>query len=109
MDFSANVANRVNTATNSLAYKTLITQEMMSVGYLAGNSVYVCTEHTDEIVSGYSDELDNVFKIRWAVFNKHHIKQEPEKIASAINKLPVQLYFSVAIKIHGIPKIVVHA
>jgi glutamate-1-semialdehyde 2,1-aminomutase len=48
---------------NSLAYKTLITQEMMSVGYLAGNSVYVCTEHTDEIVSGYSDELDNVFKI----------------------------------------------
>ena len=28
----------------SLAYKTLITQDMLSKGYLAGNSVYVCTE-----------------------------------------------------------------
>ena len=31
---------------NSLAYKTLITQEMLKKGYLAGTSVYVSTEHS---------------------------------------------------------------
>jgi len=46
---------------NALAYKTLITQEMLAKGYLAGNSVYVCTEHKPEIVDGYFDELDSVF------------------------------------------------
>jgi glutamate-1-semialdehyde 2,1-aminomutase len=46
---------------NGLAYKTLITQEMLTKGYLAGNCVYVCTEHTPDIVSGYFDALDPVF------------------------------------------------
>ena len=46
---------------NALAYKTLITQEMLAKGYLAGNSVYVCTEHTPEILSGFFDALDPVF------------------------------------------------
>ena len=45
----------------SLAYKTLISQEMLGKGYLAANSVYVCTEHTSEIVDGYFDALDPVF------------------------------------------------
>lgn len=45
----------------ALAYKTLITQEMLAKGYLAGNSVYVCTEHTTEIISGFVDELDPIF------------------------------------------------
>ena len=49
--------------TNSLAYKTLITQEMMSQGLLAGNSVYVCTEHNDEIISIYSSKMRSVFKL----------------------------------------------
>ena len=31
-------------------YKTLITQEMLNEGYLASNSIYVCTGHTDEII-----------------------------------------------------------
>lgn len=48
---------------NTLAYKTLITQEMLTKGYLAGNSVYVCTEHTPEILKGYFDALDPVFKL----------------------------------------------
>jgi glutamate-1-semialdehyde 2,1-aminomutase len=48
---------------NALAYKTLITQEMLAKGYLASNSVYVCTEHTTEIVSGYFAALDGVFGI----------------------------------------------
>ena len=46
---------------NALAYKTLITQEMLAKGYLAGNSVYVCTEHTPEIVNGFFEALDPVF------------------------------------------------
>ena len=44
-----------------LAYKTLITQEMLAKGYLAGTSVYVCTEHTTDVVDGYFDALDPVF------------------------------------------------
>jgi glutamate-1-semialdehyde 2,1-aminomutase len=46
---------------NALAYKTLITQEMLAKGYLASNSVYVCTEHTPEVVDGYFDALDPLF------------------------------------------------
>ena len=46
---------------NALAYKTLITQEMLSKGYLAGNSVYACTEHTPEVLCGFFESLDPVF------------------------------------------------
>ena len=46
---------------NALAYKTLTTQEMLAKGYLASNSVYVCTEHTPDIVDGYFEALDSVF------------------------------------------------
>ena len=46
---------------NALAYKTLITQEMLGKGYLASNSIYVCTEHTPDIVDGYFDALDSIF------------------------------------------------
>ena len=46
----------------NLEYKTLIAQEMLKRGYLASNSVYVCTEHTQEIISEY-EKLDEVFKI----------------------------------------------
>jgi len=49
------------TTPNALAYKTLITQEMLTKGYLAGTSVYVCTEHTPEVVSGYFEALDPLF------------------------------------------------
>lgn len=50
-------------SSRSLEYKTLITQEMLEKGILAGNSVYVCTEHTPEIISQYFDALDPVFKL----------------------------------------------
>lgn len=46
---------------NALAYKTLITQEMLSQGYLASNSVYVSTEHTKDVVDGYFAALDPLF------------------------------------------------
>ncbi|HWS68409.1 MAG TPA: aminotransferase class III-fold pyridoxal phosphate-dependent enzyme [Steroidobacteraceae bacterium] len=45
----------------ALAYKTLITQEMLEKGYLAGTSVYVCTEHSPAVVDGYFDALEPVF------------------------------------------------
>jgi glutamate-1-semialdehyde 2,1-aminomutase len=46
---------------NVLAYKTLITQEMLAKGYLAGNSVYVCIDHTPDVVAGFFEALDPVF------------------------------------------------
>jgi glutamate-1-semialdehyde 2,1-aminomutase len=46
---------------SSLAYKTLITQEMLAKGFLAGNSVYACTEHTPEIIDDYFAALGPVF------------------------------------------------
>ena len=48
---------------NALAYKTLITQEMLAKGYLAGNSMYVCTEHTPKVVSEFFDALDPIFSL----------------------------------------------
>jgi glutamate-1-semialdehyde 2,1-aminomutase len=48
---------------NALAYKTLLTQEMLAKGYLASNSVYVCTEHTSEVVDAYFAALDPVFRL----------------------------------------------
>ena len=47
---------------NALPYKTLITQEMLKNGYLASNSIYVCTEHNQKIVNDYFLELDPIFK-----------------------------------------------
>ena len=46
---------------NWLKYKTLITQEMLKKGFLAGNSVYVCTEHTDAIIDEYFEQLEPIF------------------------------------------------
>ena len=48
---------------DALAYKTLVTQEMLEKGYLASNSVYVCTEHTPDIVAGYVEALDLLFAL----------------------------------------------
>ncbi len=42
-------------------YKTYITQEMLKKGFLAANSVYVCTEHKKEIVDKYFEKLDPIF------------------------------------------------
>ena len=47
----------------SLAYKTLITQEMLGKGILAGNSVYVCTDHTPDVVARYFEALDPIFAL----------------------------------------------
>jgi glutamate-1-semialdehyde 2,1-aminomutase len=48
-------------STNALAYKTLITQEMLQHGFLAATSIYVCTEHTPSIIDEYFVHLDPIF------------------------------------------------
>lgn len=47
---------------NALSYKTLITQEMLKKGYLAGNAFYACTEHKQDLVNGYFVALDSIFE-----------------------------------------------
>jgi glutamate-1-semialdehyde 2,1-aminomutase len=48
---------------NALAYKTLITQEMLKRGYLASTLIYVSIAHTHELLEGYFNELDKVFAV----------------------------------------------
>ena len=49
------------TNNNSLECKTLITQDMLSKGYLTGNSVYLSIEHTQEIISDFLCDLETSF------------------------------------------------
>lgn len=46
-----------------LKYKTLITQEMLKKGFLASTIVFVCTEHTPELVDQYFEALDPIFSL----------------------------------------------
>tara|TARA_B100000963_G_scaffold296499_1_gene267653 strand:- start:2344 stop:4371 length:2028 start_codon:yes stop_codon:yes gene_type:complete len=48
---------------NMLAYKTLITQELLSIGFLSSNTIYVCTEHNDEVLERYFEALEKVFDL----------------------------------------------
>ena len=48
---------------NALAYKTLITQEMLERGYMASNCVYSCIDHSKEIVSDYFENLNPIFAL----------------------------------------------
>ncbi len=43
-------------------YKTFITQEMLKQNILASNLVYVCIDHTDDIVEEYLHHLDSIFE-----------------------------------------------
>jgi len=46
---------------NALAYKTLMTQEMLDRGWLAGTGTYACLAHTADVIDRYAAELDPVF------------------------------------------------
>jgi glutamate-1-semialdehyde 2,1-aminomutase len=50
-------------AERNLEYKTLISQEMLTRGFLAGTHVYVSTAHTPDVVDAYFDALDPVFDL----------------------------------------------
>jgi glutamate-1-semialdehyde 2,1-aminomutase len=47
----------------ALEYKTLITQEMLAKGYLATTVVYVCIDHTPEVIDGYFAALEPIFRL----------------------------------------------
>ena len=47
----------------ALAYKTLISQEMLKKGYLATTSCYACLAHTRNVLEPYLDSLDQVFAL----------------------------------------------
>ncbi len=46
---------------DALAYKTLITQEMLARGYLASTLIFSSLAHTPEIVDGYFEAIDPIF------------------------------------------------
>jgi len=48
---------------NALAFQTLLTQEMLAKGYLARNGVYVCTDHTPEVIEQFFIVLDPIFAL----------------------------------------------
>jgi glutamate-1-semialdehyde 2,1-aminomutase len=48
---------------NALAYKTLITQEMLAKDYLASNLIFSSLAHTSEVINGYFDALDPIFAL----------------------------------------------
>tara|TARA_B100000674_G_scaffold499316_1_gene543911 strand:+ start:4772 stop:6799 length:2028 start_codon:yes stop_codon:yes gene_type:complete len=48
---------------NSLKYKTLITQEMLKKGFLAGTSIYASIEHTESVINDYFSNLEPVFEL----------------------------------------------
>jgi len=45
----------------ALAYKTLITQEMLKAGYLAGTGTYASLAHTSDVIERYAEALDPIF------------------------------------------------
>lgn len=49
--------------TNNNILKTLVTQEMLKVNYLASNMIYVSIYHNKNEVDKYIKKLDNVFKL----------------------------------------------
>ncbi len=48
---------------NWLKYKTLISQEMLKRGFLASNTVYSCTKHTDDIIESYLYNINEIFEL----------------------------------------------
>ena len=47
---------------NHQAYKTFITQEMLKKNFIAATSIYVCINHTKELIDNYISELEPLLK-----------------------------------------------
>ena len=45
------------------AYKTFITQEMLKKNFIAATSIYVCINHTKELIDNYISELEPLLKV----------------------------------------------
>ena len=48
--------------TNALAYKTLVSQEMLAKGFLASTAFYASVCHNDKIIEKYFNTLDSIYK-----------------------------------------------
>jgi len=48
---------------NWMKYKTFISQDLLKAGFLASNSCYLSTKHTDKILNLYLEKLDKVFSL----------------------------------------------
>lgn len=48
---------------DALKYKTLITQEMLKKGFLATNTLYVSTAHSQKLINSYLEKLEEVFAV----------------------------------------------
>ncbi len=60
---------------NALAYKTLLTQEFLKRGYLAGTNFFACSAHELDKFSEYSDILNQIFNVISECENGRDIKQ----------------------------------
>ncbi len=47
---------------NANVYKTYVTQEMLKKGFLSTNIVYVCTEHSKDLIENYLFNLEPIFE-----------------------------------------------
>ena len=47
---------------DAIKFKTFVTQEMLKKGFLAGTAFYACTEHTDQILEQYENNLKPIFE-----------------------------------------------
>ena len=57
------ITNYTFNYSDSLKYKTFVTQEMLKKGFLASTNFYACIDHTDDLINLYFDCLDEGFKI----------------------------------------------
>jgi len=48
---------------NALKYKTLVTQEMLKKGFLGSTIFYACTEHTEDHLTKYFTELNEIYNL----------------------------------------------
>jgi len=48
---------------DNLKFKTFLTQEMLKKGFFAGNSIYVSSAHTDDVVEEYFCAVTPIFEI----------------------------------------------
>lgn len=60
---------------NSLALRTLFTQEMLKRGFLASGTVYVSFSHTAEHLKAYFNSVDEVFSIIAGALEKNNVHE----------------------------------
>ena len=57
------LSNYSFSSSNSLIYKTFITQEMLKKGFLASTIFYASIAHSNEIINSYFENLSPIFKV----------------------------------------------